>query len=76
MSNEVRRGATESITPRIRQIATCVKGNYVNVYGLDEHSRVWTWDPTKARWAPYKITARARRPEPPRRSEPRRDGWE
>ena len=67
---------------RIRMITACVKGNYVNVYGLDELGRVWSWDPVKAGWKPYKITPQARgsrgrvderRDEPAPR--PRRDDW-
>ena len=47
--------------PRIIQItAVAVPGErrtFVNVYGLDEHSRVWQWNAKDAKWIPNKVTA-------------------
>jgi hypothetical protein len=49
--------------PRILQItAVAVPGErrtFVNVYGLDEQSRVWQWNAKDARWTPNKIQQRS-----------------
>lgn len=56
--------ATDSDSPRIVQITSCTtrgdKRDFANVYGLDERSRVWQWDATKAKWRPFKIEASSR----------------
>lgn len=50
--------------PRIVQIcAAAVPGErrtFVNVYGLDEHSRVWQWNAKEARWEAHKVRPRER----------------
>lgn len=50
---------------RIVQIAACMtrgdKRDFANVYGLDEQSRVWQWDPQAAKWKPFKVEKRAAR---------------
>jgi hypothetical protein len=46
---------------RIIQITSCTKGDYVNVYGLDETSHVWRWNPVADKWEPYHIAPRADR---------------
>lgn len=47
---------------RIIQIAAVAvpgeRRTFVNVYGLDEDSRVWQWNAKEARWRPYKIEAK------------------
>lgn len=49
---------------RIVQIAACMtrgtKRDFANVYGLDQDSRVWQWDPQAAKWKPFKVTATTR----------------
>jgi hypothetical protein len=48
---------------RILTIATAVvpgrERSYVNVYGLDEQSRVWQWNAKDAKWVPHKVPERA-----------------
>jgi hypothetical protein len=49
-------------TPKILQIsAVAVPGRertFVNVYGLDDQSRVWQWNAKDAKWTPHKIEAK------------------
>ena len=63
---------SNSSQPRIVSItAVPVPGDrrtFVNLYGLDEQSRVWQWDATDARWRPFRIT-----PKKDRRSNDRGD---
>lgn len=46
---------------RIVQITACMtrgqKRDFANVYGLDEQSRVWQWDPQATKWKPFKVQA-------------------
>ena len=55
--------------PKITNItAVAVPGDtrtFVNLYGLDDQSRVWQWDATEARWRPFKIVKKARDQGPP-----------
>ena len=52
--------------PRIVQITSCAvpgeRRTFVNVYGLDEQSRVWQWNAKTAKWEPNQV--RERKPAP------------
>jgi len=57
--------ANATPTKIVQLTAVAVPGErrtFVNVYGLDEQSRVWQWKATEARWAPYKIAKRDNSP--------------
>jgi hypothetical protein len=58
-----------SAAPHIVSItAVAVPGDrrtFVNLYGLDDQSRVWQWNATDARWTPYKIAPKSSRNAPP-----------
>lgn len=62
---------------RIIQIAAVAvpgeRRTFVNVYGLDEESRVWQWNAKEARWRPHKLEAKpsnnGRSPNEGRRSD-------
>lgn len=46
-------------TPKILQIAAAAvpgeRRTFVNVYGLDDQSRVWQWNAKLGRWQPNKL---------------------
>jgi len=50
--------------PVIKQITSCAvpgdRKTFVNVYGLDEQSRVWQWNARDAKWEPHKIPEKSR----------------
>ena len=50
---------------RIIQITACTtrgdKRDFANVYGLDEASKVYQWDPSEGRWRPFKLEAKRSR---------------
>jgi hypothetical protein len=43
---------------KVQQITAVVKDKYINVYGLGDDQRIYTWNPVKAVWQPYKIEPR------------------
>jgi len=43
---------------KIVQITAVVKDKYINVYGLGDDQRIYTWNPVKVVWQPYKIEPR------------------
>lgn len=43
---------------KVMQITTVVKDKYINVYGLGDDQRVYSWNPVKCVWQPYKIEPR------------------
>lgn len=43
---------------KITQITAVVKDKYINVYGLGDDQRIYSWNPVKAVWQPYKIEPR------------------
>lgn len=44
---------------KIFQISACAvpgeRRTFVNVYGLDEQSRVWQWNAKSGAWEPHKV---------------------
>lgn len=54
--------AASSNGPKIVQMTACAvpgeKRTFVNIYGLDDASRVWRWNPTETKWEPHRIEAK------------------
>jgi hypothetical protein len=48
--------------PRILQITACAvpgeRRTFVNIYGLDDQSRVWQWNAKDARWEAHRVRPR------------------